>query len=122
MSRLSYLARDKRGNQQVKRLNFRLIKMLQLVGSQFPGHAIEIISGYRPQSTGEETQHAFGRAVDFRVSGVSLRTVFRFCKSLPRSGCGFYPRSNFVHMDARERKVSWVHPKKRAVKKDAGSE
>lgn len=107
VQRLSYLARDKRGAQKVKRLHFRLVKMLQKVGDRFPGKSIEIISGYRPQSDGVESQHAFGRAMDFRIPGVPAREVFRFCKTLPRSGCGFYPRDGFVHMDARERKTSW---------------
>lgn len=108
VQRLSYLSRDKRGEKRVKRLHFRLIKMLQRLGNQFPGKPVEIISGYRPQTTGTESQHAFGRAIDFRMPGVPSRRIFNFCKSLPRSGCGYYPRDGFVHMDARETKVSWV--------------
>ncbi len=108
VQKLSYLARDKRGEQKVKRLNFRLVKMLQRVSEEFSDKPIEIISGYRPQSTGNESQHAFGRAMDFRISGVSNAAIFRFCKTLPRSGCGYYPNSTFVHMDAREKKTSWI--------------
>jgi uncharacterized protein YcbK (DUF882 family) len=114
VQQLSYLARDKRGKQLVKRLHFRLIHMLQQVALEFPGRPIEIISGYRPQSTGNESQHAFGRAMDFRMSGVPLGALFRFCKSLPRSGCGYYPGSGFVHMDAREKRTTWVSHSKKA--------
>ncbi|MCP4601874.1 MAG: LysM peptidoglycan-binding domain-containing protein [Proteobacteria bacterium] len=106
--RLSRLSRDKIGN-KVKRLNFRLVKMIQLVAEEFPDKPIEIISGYRAQQVdGEESQHAFGRALDFRIRGVSPRQIYRFCKTLPRSGCGFYPTSGFVHMDAREKSATWV--------------
>jgi uncharacterized protein YcbK (DUF882 family) len=107
--RLSYLARDKRGKQRVKRLHFRLVKMLQQVADQFPDTPIEIISGYRPQEkSGQESQHAFGRAMDFRMPGVSGKAIYQFCRTLPRSGCGYYPKDGFVHMDARERKAHWV--------------
>ncbi len=105
--KLSYLARDKHDN-KVKRLNYRLVKMLQLVSEKFPGRAIEILSGYRSQAGGNESQHAFGRAMDFKVSGVDAKSVWRFCKTLSRSGCGYYPQLHFVHMDAREKKVTWV--------------
>lgn len=105
--RLSYLARDKKGN-KVKRLNTRLIYLLQRIAEHFEGKAIEIISGYRAQSTGNESQHAFGRAMDFRISGVSGKKIFQFCKKLTRAGCGYYPNDGFVHVDAREKKTFWI--------------
>jgi len=108
VQKLSYLARYRHGKQPVKRLNSRLIQMIQQVAEKFPNATVEIISGYRPQSTGNETQHAFGRALDFRLSGVSPKKVFNFCKSLPLSGCGYYPNDGFVHMDAREKNVAWI--------------
>lgn len=106
--RLSYLARDKIDG-KVKRLNFRLVEMIQAVAEEFPDKPIEIISGYRAQEVGgNESQHAFGRALDFRIPGVPARQIFRFCKTLPRAGCGHYPKDGFVHMDAREESASWT--------------
>ena len=105
---LSYLARDKRDG-KVKRLHFRLIHMLQQLAEKYPGKPIEIISGYRAQSTGDESQHAFGRAMDLRIPGVSGKAIFRFCKSLSRSGCGYYPNDGFVHMDARSKRAFWIN-------------
>jgi uncharacterized protein YcbK (DUF882 family) len=106
--RLSRLCRDKKGG-AVKRLHFRLVKMIQLVAEEFPNKPIEIISGYRAHRVGgNESQHAFGRALDFRIPGVQCRQIWRFCKSLPRSGCGYYPNDGFVHMDAREKSAIWV--------------
>ncbi len=121
VNRLSRLARERRGRQRVKRLHYRLIEMLQRVAWQFPDKPIRILSGYRPQSSGNETQHAFGRAVDFRMPGVPTRSIFQFCKTLSRSGCGYYPVKNFVHMDARERRFSWIRPEPQK-KKPAVSE
>ncbi len=114
VKQLSYLARDKRDG-KVKRLNFRLIHMLQQLAEAFPGKPIEIISGYRAQSTGDESQHAFGRAMDLRVPGVSGKTLWRFCKSISRTGCGYYPNSGFVHMDARSKRASWIDRSSTAV-------
>jgi uncharacterized protein YcbK (DUF882 family) len=107
---LSYLARDKHGEQKVNRLNFRLIKMIQLMAEHFPGKPIEIISGYRQQSEsdGVESQHAFGRALDFRMPGVPPKSIFKFCKTFKHAGCGYYPSDGFVHMDARERSAFWI--------------
>jgi uncharacterized protein YcbK (DUF882 family) len=105
--RLSYLCRDKVGG-KVKRLHFRLIKMVQLVSEEFPGKPIEIISGYRANSKGTESQHALGRALDFRIPGILGKQLYRFCKTLPRSGCGYYPNSGFIHMDAREKNTTWI--------------
>ncbi len=108
VTRLSYLSRDKIGG-KVKRLNFRLIKMIQALAEEFPGKPIEIISGYRAnQVGGNESQHAFGRAIDFRIPGVPSKQVYRFCKKLSRSGCGYYPKDGFLHMDAREESASWI--------------
>jgi uncharacterized protein YcbK (DUF882 family) len=105
---LSYLARDLKGEQKTKRLHYRLIRMIQQVSDKFKGKGIEIISGYRPQSSGDESQHAFGRALDFRIPGVATGTLFNFCKTLQRSGCGYYPNAGFVHMDARSQSATWV--------------
>lgn len=107
VKKLSYLSRDKRDG-KVKRLHFRLIHMLQQLAEEYPGKPIEIISGYRAQSTGDESQHAFGRAMDLRIPGVSGKAIFRFCKSLPRSGCGYYPNTGFVHIDARSKRAFWI--------------
>ncbi len=66
------------------------------------GHApkVAIVSGSRPSSTG--SLHALGRAMDFRLEGVDNLKLAEFCKTLPDTGCGYYPNSSFVHMDVRE--------------------
>ncbi|MBN2719422.1 MAG: LysM peptidoglycan-binding domain-containing protein [Deltaproteobacteria bacterium] len=105
---LSHLARDHK-TQKVKRLNTRLIYLLQKISDNFDSHTIEIISGYREQSIeGNESQHAFGRAMDIRIPGASGKSVYNFCLKLPRTGCGYYPKDGFVHVDAREKKTYWT--------------
>jgi hypothetical protein len=70
---------------------------------------IFVVSGYRPTSQG--SFHAMGRAIDFRFDGVENTDLVAFCKTLPDTGCGFYPNSSFIHLDVRDAgagHVSWI--------------
>jgi len=106
--RLSQLASAKTGRKKTKLLHPRLIHMLQRVAERWPGKTIEVVSGYRPRKPGHKvSQHNLARAMDFRVQGVSNKELFNFCKQLPKSGCGYYPNSVFIHMDARDKATTW---------------
>lgn len=70
----------------------------------------QIISGYRSpatnaklaaQSSGvaKRSLHMQGKAVDLRLEGVDLRHVRKAALDMGAGGVGFYPRSNFVHVD-----------------------
>ena len=97
----------------VRRVDPRLIARIQAVVDHFskPGAPakLSVISGYRPASVG--SMHSSGRAIDFRVEGARNEDVVTFCKTLPDTGCGFYPNSSFVHIDVRDPgagHVSWI--------------
>jgi uncharacterized protein YcbK (DUF882 family) len=71
---------------------------------------IEIISGYRSPKTngamalassgvGKKSLHMKGMAVDIRIPGRSLELVHKTALSLKRGGVGYYPSSDFVHVD-----------------------
>lgn len=124
--KLSRLAREKGGKERVKLLHPRLLHMIQRVAERWPGHTFEIISGYRPGSRGTESKHAQARAIDFKLIGIPNKEVWEFCKQLPKSGCGYYPNSVFIHMDAREESTTWIDgsgpgKKSKYVKKPARS-
>lgn len=71
----------------------------------------EIISGYRsPQTNAMLRQrggggvasgslHMVGQAIDIRLPDVPLATLRDAALSLARGGVGYYPSSNFVHVD-----------------------
>jgi uncharacterized protein YcbK (DUF882 family) len=40
-----------------------------------------------------------GKAIDFRLPGVKLSQVRKAALSLKAGGVGYYPESNFVHID-----------------------
>ncbi len=71
---------------------------------------IEIISGYRSPSTNamlarnsrgvaKKSFHMLGRAIDLRMPGVELKNLRKAALNLKAGGVGYYPNSNFVHLD-----------------------
>ena len=70
----------------------------------------EVISGYRSPQTNAMLRrrshgvaggslHMQGQAIDIRVGDVSLASLHRAALSLRQGGVGYYPASNFVHVD-----------------------
>ena len=78
----------------------------------------QIVSGYRSPQTNamlhersagvaSNSQHVLGKACDICIEGVELANLQKAALSLQAGGVGFYPVSNFVHVDvARVR--SWT--------------
>lgn len=78
------------------------------LGARAPFH---IISGYRSPQTNERLRarggggvarrslHMDGKAVDIRLPGVPLAELRDAALGLGAGGVGFYPGSNFVHVD-----------------------
>jgi hypothetical protein len=83
----------------VKLIHEGLITRLQSVVDHFHAKKVTIVSGYRPASLGSFHQSA--RAMDLHVDGVSNEALVAYCRSLPDTGCGYYPNSSFVHLDVR---------------------
>ncbi len=72
--------------------------------------AVHIISGYRSPETNAELRkrshkvakhslHMEGRAIDIRIEGVGTKHIRNAAIAMQRGGVGYYPRSNFVHLD-----------------------
>ncbi|HSV02877.1 MAG TPA: DUF882 domain-containing protein [Phenylobacterium sp.] len=70
----------------------------------------QIISGYRSPQTNamlharsegvaSHSQHMLGKASDIRVQGIELANLHKAALSLKAGGVGFYPVSDFVHVD-----------------------
>ena len=97
----------------VRRVDPGLASRLEQVVAHFTKDGktprLSVVSGYRPASVG--SFHASGKALDFHVDGVSNEALVAFCKTLPDTGCGYYPNSSFVHMDVRPAgtgHVQWI--------------
>lgn len=88
----------------------RLAVLISKISDHFGGRAIRVVSGFREAGgyTSENSRHTQGRAADIQVQGVPRRLVWEYCRSLVQTGCGYYPRSVFVHVDVREHHAQWV--------------
>jgi uncharacterized protein YcbK (DUF882 family) len=89
----------------------RLVALVGIVSNHFGGKTIEVVSGYRAYTATQYVSHSnhnYGKALDFRIRGVSDEAVRDFCRTLRSAGCGYYPNGSFVHLDVRDTKASWV--------------
>lgn len=72
----------------------------------------QVISGFRSSKTNnrlrnksrrsgvaKKSLHMVGQAIDIRLSGVSLTDLRDAALALQAGGVGYYPRSDFVHVD-----------------------
>jgi len=79
------------------------LMMLADVAEQYEGRTIEFVSVYRVQRGESLTSpHRDGRAIDFRIRGVQLRTIRDYLwRKYTEVGIGWYPSEQFIHMDTR---------------------
>lgn len=70
----------------------------------------DVISGYRSPASNEmlrvrgggvarNSLHLRGKAIDVRLRGVATDRVRQIALDLARGGVGYYPKSDFVHLD-----------------------
>ena len=72
--------------------------------------SFEVISAYRSPETNallrskssgvaRKSQHLLGKAIDVRLRGVELAQLHRTASDLRLGGVGYYPGSDFIHVD-----------------------
>ena len=113
LKEINHILRDFRAN-EIKPIDPKLLDLLhELGGTLETDQPFHIISGYRSPHTnamlqsrgGEHTGvasgslHMVGKAIDIRVPGVKLDNLRAAARSLKLGGVGYYPSSNFVHVD-----------------------
>ncbi|EJX1244268.1 DUF882 domain-containing protein [Vibrio alginolyticus] len=110
LQKLNEFCRDHRRNEvhpMDRRLFDQISQIQKLVGTEAE---VIVISGYRSPATNaslrngssrvaKKSMHMEGKAIDFRLDGVKLSTVRDAALSLKAGGVGYYPGSNFVHID-----------------------
>lgn len=81
----------------------KTLAMLADVAEMYEGKTIEFVSVYRNQRGESLTSpHRDGRAIDFRIRGVQLRTIRDYLwRKYTEVGIGWYPSEQFIHMDTR---------------------
>ena len=106
---LERMLRCKRTNRH-RTMDRGMLAMLADVAAQYPGKTIEYVSAFRAVDP-PKSNHRHGRAFDFRVRGVSLVEVRDYVWTHHQNlGLGWYPKSNFLHMDHRpgQKDYAWT--------------
>lgn len=107
---INYILRDFRTG-EVKEIDTDLLDLLFALSQKLECTApFHIISGYRSQETNsllsvmsngvvKDSLHICGKAIDIRLPGYELKTLQHAAKDLRKGGVGYYPSSDFVHVD-----------------------
>lgn len=107
---INHILRDYR-NDQVLPIEPHLLDLLHgLRNTLDTAQPFQIISGYRSPATNaflaahsdgvaKGSLHMQGKAIDLHVEGIPLDELHRAAIALRGGGVGYYPNSNFVHVD-----------------------
>ena len=110
LAAVSKFLRDHR-NGHTHTIDVKLLDTLSMLYEQFDGRGnFEVISGYRSPATNEALRktttgvakhslHLDGRAIDVRLTSAATAKLRDAAIALQRGGVGYYPDSNFVHVD-----------------------
>lgn len=111
LAKLDYFLRDHRTG-DVRHFDPRLYDVLSDLTSSVghPGGEIDIVCGYRTSATNEflrahstgvakNSLHTHAEAIDLRMPGIDTLKLRKAALALHRGGVGYYPRSDFIHVD-----------------------
>ena len=111
LSKLDQFLRDHRTG-EVHQFDPRLFDLLSDLtrAAGRPGAEIHVICGFRTQWSNEylrrntsgvaqNSLHMLAEAIDIRLPGTKISDFRRRALELGRGGVGYYPRSNFIHVD-----------------------
>ena len=111
IGKLDYFLRDHRTG-DVRHFEPRLYDLLEklTVAVDRPGAEIDIVCGYRTpwsneflrahtEGVSQNSLHMKAQAIDLRMPGVNTQQLREAALSLHWGGVGYYPHSDFVHVD-----------------------
>jgi uncharacterized protein YcbK (DUF882 family) len=111
IAKLDYFLRDHRTG-EVGHFDPKVFDILEDLTSILgrPGAEIDIVCGYRTpwsneflrshtEGVAKNSLHIQAQAIDLRIPGVNTQHLRDIALSLHRGGVGYYPRSDFIHLD-----------------------
>ena len=111
LAKLDYFLRDHQTN-AVRHFDPRLYDILSDLTASVgrSGGEIDIVCGYRTPATNESLRahtagvsknslHMQAEAIDLRMPGIDTLKLRRAALTLARGGVGYYPHSDFIHVD-----------------------
>jgi len=111
LDQINWILRDFRTS-ETKSIDPRLLNILYLLTRSLDmDKPVLVLSGYRSKKTNDMLRrttegvarrsfHMAGRAIDIRMPKVPTQHVQRAALKLGGGGVGYYPSSNFVHLDS----------------------
>ena len=110
LRKISYIFRDHYSG-EIKPIHKDLIDFLHTI-SKTVGDEVQfhIISGYRSRETNamlrknsravaKNSLHMQGKAADIRIPDYDTKRLSHICMNMHAGGVGYYPESDFVHVD-----------------------
>jgi uncharacterized protein YcbK (DUF882 family) len=110
LDEINHIMRDHRTN-QIKQIDSNLLDLLhRLQGALDTHEPYQVVSGYRSPKTNarlaahsggvaKHSMHVEGKAIDIRLEGRDINQIHRAALALESGGVGYYPKSDFVHVD-----------------------
>ena len=107
---INQILRDHRTG-EVYDMDQGLLDLLYLLQARVENtRSFQIISGYRSPKTNamlsskskgvaKRSYHMQGKAIDIRLNGCDLKQLHKAALSLKAGGVGYYPSSDFIHVD-----------------------
>ncbi len=108
---INWLLRDFRTS-EIKAIDPRLLNILYLLTRTLETEKpVLVLSGFRSKKTNDMLRkttegvarrsfHMAGRAIDIRIPKINTDNIQRAALRLNGGGVGYYPDSNFVHLDS----------------------
>ncbi|PHS68576.1 MAG: hypothetical protein COB23_09190 [Methylophaga sp.] len=110
LAAINRILRDHRTG-DIYHIDHDLIDMLNILHYKMKGNQpFQVISGYRSPKTNaklsqkssgvaKKSLHMQGKAIDIRLPGRQLSELRKTALNLHIGGVGYYPKSNFIHID-----------------------
>ena len=109
MDELSYFLRDHHSGEKTA-IDVGMVDFLTAVMDAVGAIKATVLSAFRTRETNamlarttfgvaDNSQHIFGRAIDLYLPS-RLDEAMKAARAMQRGGVGWYPRSNFIHLDS----------------------
>jgi len=110
LQEINTILRDHRTG-DIHDMDHDLLELLYVLQSRVESQqTFQIISGYRSPKTNamlsekngavaKRSYHMQGMAIDIRLNGCDLKQLHKAALSLKAGGVGYYPSSDFIHVD-----------------------
>ena len=110
LAEINYILRDHRNGEETKIDKALLDKLFVLHNKLGSQAAFQVISAYRSPASNaamhanssqvaKKSMHLQGKAIDIRLKDASLVNIRKAALAMRSGGVGYYPSSEFVHID-----------------------